>query len=349
MKSKTMLAAVLFVLLLLAVGELIFLRSGDGSRKISKSTRAVDSGKATDLAMAADSHKAMDSLWRGPDSAAIPGGGAGDLIRYGGDLIARTGYYYGPAGIISRTSNGMNCQNCHLDAGKRPWGNNFGGVRSSYPKFKERRGAVEDISQRISDCFERSLNGRAPDTLSREVRAMIAYMEWVGAGVPKGKKPAGSGIVSIPYLGRAADPAKGRQLYVLKCQSCHGADGAGLKDKEGRVYTYPPLWGACSYNTGASFYRLSRLAGFVFNNMPWGADYRKPQLTAEEAWDVSAFINSQARPVKVFRRDWPDISLKPVDHPFGPFGDSFSAGQHRLGPFPPIVKARESKQKKSLK
>ena len=86
----------------------------------------------------------------------------------------------------------------------------------------------------------------------------------------------------------------------------------------------------------------------MLNNMPWGVDYRKPQLTAEEAWDLAAFINSKPRPVKEFRQDWPDITLKPVDHPFGPFADSFAPVQHKFGPFPPIVKAREGKQKNSL-
>ena len=199
------------------------------------------------------------------------------------------------------------------------------------------------------DCFERSLNGTAPDTTSREVRAIIAYMEWLGEGVPKGKKPAGAGIVAIPYLARAADPARGKVIYGVKCQTCHGPDGAGLKDAAGKLYIYPPLWGGNSYNTGASLYRLSRLAGFMFSNMPSGTDYRKPQLTADECWDLAAFINSQPRPVKTFRQDWPDISLKPVDHPFGPFVDSFASLQHKYGPFLPIVQAREAKHKNASK
>jgi thiosulfate dehydrogenase len=331
-----MLAALLLVLLVLLGGEILLRRINTLPRKISDPPPKAPAPP-------------VDSLWKGPDSSAIPAGSAGDLIRYGRDLIARTGYYYGPAGTLSHGSNGMNCQNCHIDAGRRPWGNNFGGVRSLYPKFKERRGSVEDIAQRVTDCFERSLNGVAPDTTSREVQAMIAFIEWLGNGVPKGKKPAGTGIAAIPYLQRAADPAKGRQLYVLKCQTCHGPDGAGLKDKDGRVYLYPPLWGDHSYNTGASLYRLSRLAGFVFDNMPQGADYRKPQLTVEESWDVAAFIDSQPRPMKVFPQDWPDITLKPVDQPFGPFADTFGSQQHKFGPFLPIVRDRDVKQKKSSK
>jgi thiosulfate dehydrogenase len=324
MKHRIMPAATIIALLTLAGAELIFRHVGSRSRQMQVTTPV---------------KIPVDSLWQGPDSFMIGGGARGELIRYGQDLIARTGYYFGPAGTIDRQQNGMNCQNCHLRAGRQPWGNNFGGVASTYPKFKERRGAVESIAQRIADCFQRSLNGQAPDSGTREVRAMIAYLQWLGANVPRGKKPAGSGIAALPFMERAADPGKGKRSYDGKCSRCHGSGGEGLKDKDGRSYVYPPLWGDNSYNTGASFFRLSRLAGFLRDNMPWGADYRKKELSNEEAWDLSAFINSQPRPVKNFPGDWPDIALKPVDHPFGPFIDSYPAAVHKFGPFPPILQA----------
>ena len=330
MKSGAMAAAASIVLLTLVGGELVFRRNDAQYRKIQE--KRLMNLSAND-----------ESLWQGPDSATIPPGRSGALIRYGLDIIARTAWYFGPAGSISRKQNGMNCQNCHLKAGREPWGNNFGGVASSYPKFKERRGAAESISQRISDCFQRSLNGEAPDSGSKEVRAMIAYMQWLGTGVPQGQKPAGSGIAALPYLERAADPARGKRLYVLKCQRCHGLEGQGLMDKDRRNYIYPPLWGDHSYNTGASFYRLSRLAGFIRNNMPLGVDYRRVELSDQEAWDLSAFINSQPRPVRHFRQDWPDISQKPVDHPFGPFADGYPARQHKFGPFLPMVHDRTAR------
>lgn len=73
--------------------------------------------------------------------------------------------------------------------------------------------------------------------------------------------------------------------------------------------------------------------------MPFGA----AQLTDEEAWDVAAFVNSQPRPVKVFPDDWPVISTKPADHPFGPFGDTFSEQQHKYGPFGPILHQKNAR------
>jgi thiosulfate dehydrogenase len=104
---------------------------------------------------------------------------------------------------------------------------------------------------------------------------------------------------------------------------------------------YPPLWGSNSYNNGAGLYRLSRFAGYVKANMPLGATYATPQLTDEEAWDVAAYINSMYRPKKDLSNDWPDISKKPIDHPFGPFADGFSEEQHKIGPFIPIKEKRE--------
>jgi thiosulfate dehydrogenase len=72
--------------------------------------------------------------------------------------------------------------------------------------------------------------------------------------------------------------------------------------------------------------------------MPFGAaSHAVPQLTDTEAWDVAAFINSRPRPQKTFTGDWPDISRKPFDHPFGPYTDSFSESQHKYGPFTPIL------------
>ncbi|MGZ3933131.1 MAG: c-type cytochrome, partial [Bacteroidia bacterium] len=40
-------------------------------------------------------------------------------------------------------------------------------------------------------------------------------------------------------------------------------------------------------------------------------------------------------------RDWPKLTGKPVDHPFGPYADAFSEQQHKYGPFAPIAAARK--------
>ena len=283
-------------------------------------------------------------LWRGWNYYQIPE--SDSLARYGHQLIAKTSYYLGPNGIVAQISNGMNCQNCHLNAGTVPWGNNYSAVFSTYPKFRARSGGLETIPKRVNDCLQRSLNGESIDSNSKEMKAIIAYMKWLGDGIKKDSTPKGSGIMNIPYLDRAADPQNGKMVFINKCQRCHGDDGQGKKKSDG-FYEYPPLWGEHSFNTAAGLYRISRFAGYVKNNMPFGeVEYHNPQLTNEEAWDVAAFVNSQPRPSKIFKEDWPDISKKPIDHPFGPFADGFTEEQHKYGPFKPIEQARKAKQGK---
>lgn len=286
---------------------------------------------------------AAGTLWHAPSLPTSARHPDAALIRYGQALIARTAYYLGPNGKVARLSNGMNCQNCHLDAGTKPWGNNYGAVAATYPRFRERSGTKETIVKRVSDCFERSLNGRAPDSASREMRAIVAYIQFIGQAVPKGESPKGVGLWPLAFLDRAADPARGRLVYDRSCVVCHGADGQGKRTLDGRGYTYPPLWGPHSYNTGAGLYRLSRLAGYVKANMPLGISWETPLLSDEEAWDLAAYINSQPRPTKVFSQDWPNLKGKPVDHPFGPFVDSFPEQQHKFGPFKPIEQARKAR------
>ena len=277
-----------------------------------------------------------DFAWTAPDTNDIRSLPNAALVDYGRKLISNTAYYLGPKGIVAGTTNGMNCQNCHLDAGSRLWGNNYSAVAATYPKFRERSGAIENIYKRVNDCIERSLNGIALDTNSREMQSIAAYINWLGNKVPKNKKPEGVGISDLAFLNRAADTTKGQTVYLQKCQRCHGIDGSGAFNSDGISYLYPPLWGDHSYNTGAGLFRITRFAGFVKYNMPFGVSHSKPELTDEEAWDVAAFVNSQPRPEKKFPTDWPNIAAKPIDHPFGPYNDSFSETQHKYGPWPVI-------------
>jgi thiosulfate dehydrogenase len=294
------------------------------------------------------SAKPTNELWQAPNESLLLTEANADEIKYGKELIQNTALYLGPNGTVKQISNGMNCQNCHLDAGTKAWGNNYAAVYSTYPKFRERSGALETIPKRVNDCFERSLNGQSLDTNSKEMLAIVAYIKWLGVGLNKGDKPSGSGIVEVPYLNRPASPEKGQLVYKAKCESCHQANGEGLLNADKNTYAFPPLWGEHSYNSGAGLYRLSRFAGYVKANMPLGASYNNPILSDEEAWDVAAFVNTQKRPSKDLSKDWPNIAGKPIDHPFGPFADGFSEAQHKYGPFEPIKKKRnELKNKKS--
>lgn len=280
-------------------------------------------------------------VWMPPDSTQLSAAD-NDLILYGRELIAHTAIYFGPKGKVEKLSNGMNCQNCHLRAGQQVFGNNFSAVASTYPKFRARSGTVESVEKRINDCFERSLNGHPLKNDSKEMKALVAYIQWVGHEVPKKVVPVGAGILELPLLGRAADPVQGENIYLNQCARCHGTRGEGLQ-KDETEWQYPPVFGNRSFNTGAGMFRLSRLAGFVKVTMPYDlAYYGKSVLSDEEAWDVAAYICSMPRPSMDISHDWPDILLKPLDHPFGPYADHFSELQHKYGPYGEIRKAKKN-------
>lgn len=289
---------------------------------------------------------AKEIFWTAPDINNISDNALKEQVLYGKELIMHTSKYLGPKGSVMSMSNGMNCQNCHLDAGTKTYGNNYGSVASTYPKFRARSGSEENIYKRVNDCFERSLNGKALDTLGKEMQAIKAYITFLGSNVKKGEKAKGSGFKDLAYLDRAADPIKGKQVYIQKCQSCHQANGEGTLNADGTEYAFPPLWGKNSYNDGAGLYRISNFAKYVKYNMPLGATHNNTQLMDEEAWDLAAYVNSQPRPHKNTPKDWPDISKKPVDHPFGPYADKFAKTQHKFGPFQPIADFQKQSSKK---
>ena len=260
-----------------------------------------------------------------------------ELIAYGKALIANTAYYLGAKGTLAQLTNGMNCQNCHLDAGQRLYANSYFTVAANYPKFSPRSGITETIEHKVNDCMERSLNGSKLDTNSREMQAMVAYIKSVGKEADNISEAAAKGTQQLALLPRAASPERGNMLYHQKCTSCHGSNGEGQMAADDITYTYPPLWGPHSYSVSAGIFKISKLAGFIKNNMPFGATYEAPQLTVEQAWDIAAFINSQPRNTRQFAADWPDISKKPFDYPFAPYKDHFSEKQHKYGPYQEIV------------
>ena len=284
------------------------------------------------------------AYWIAPDVNTITDDKEKELVAYGKELIAHTSKYLGPNGSVLKISNGMNCQNCHLQAGTAVFGNNYGSVASLYPKFRARSGTEENIYKRVNDCIERSLNGKALDTAGKEMQAIVAYIKFLGTNVSKGKKAEGSGLKDLAYLDRAADTVKGNIVYTSKCKSCHQANGEGILNAGKTEYTFPALWGNKSYNDGAGLYRLSSFAKYVKYNMPQGATHENPLLTDEEAWDVAAYINAQNRPHINTPKDWPDKSKKPVDHPFGPYSDNFSEEQHKFGPFKPIAEEQKKRE-----
>jgi thiosulfate dehydrogenase len=281
-------------------------------------------------------------VWTVPEVGALPQDERGQLIRRGRDLITATYAHIGPEVTPEKrfAGNNLACSNCHLSAGTRKFGLPLFGLFGAFPQYNPRSGANITIEQRIDGCMERSMNGRAMPADAPEMKAMVAYIEFLSTGVPAGKQLPGMGAGNMPELDRAADPVRGEAIYKRACMSCHTPDGRGIRRGTPSAdlgYMVPPLWGPDSFNDGAGMSRLITAANFIHFNMPHGADYLNPQLSAEEAWDVAAFMASQPRPQKSgLDRDFPDRLEKPIDAPYGPYADGFSERQHKYGPFAPI-------------
>ena len=260
--------------------------------------------------------------------------------EYGRRLIAHTAELLGQDHLDPERryiNSRLNCGSCHLATGTEPGTLTLLQTEEHYPRFSGRAGTQTDIEDRINECMTRSMNGKPLPMDSPEMMAMAAYLrslgsqyDAMGASLKKAEEPA-----PFKTPPRAADLAKGQVVYGARCVQCHGPDGLGLLATANRSkgYLFPPLWGPDSFNTGAGMHRVLTAARFIKARMPLG----QATLTDEEAFDVSAFINSQPRPAMAnLEHDYPDKATKPVDNPYGPYADDFSEEQHRFGPFQPI-------------
>ena len=261
----------------------------------------------------------------------------GKMAEYGHKLITETYALIGPETPKAITGNRLSCSSCHLNGGTKPFAAPYIGLSGLFPIYIGRENKVVSLEERINGCFERSMNGRAIDVNTEEMRAMVSYIKHISKDVSVGSRLKGQGFVDFKAPDRAADVKNGQVVYMKTCVSCHGPDGAGIKGTAGNReggYVYPPLWGADSYNDGAGMARLITAARFIKGNMPLGVTHKAPLLSDEEAYDVAAFINSHSRPVKANKeRDYPDLSKKPKDCPYPPYHDDVSQEQHIRGPF----------------
>lgn len=271
---------------------------------------------------------------------ATPSGSIGATEEYGKRLISETPEYLGPDVTDPKMrymDSRLACASCHIGAGVEPGNLSLATAFTKYPRLSPRSGGKETIQERINGCMMRSMNGRALAEDSPEMVAMVSYLRFLSeqdaatsASLRKAHEPP-----AFETPKRAADLKAGQGVFAKRCAACHGQEGAGLAAAPDLVhgFVFPPLWGPNSFNDGAGMHRVLTAARFIKARMPLGT----PDLSDDEALDVSAFINSRPRPeMKGLERDYPDRSKKPVDTGYGPYGDPFSMKQHQFGPFQPI-------------
>jgi len=190
--------------------------------------------------------------------------------------------------------NSLRCASCHLDNGLRPNAMPWVGSYARFPQYRARSGKVDLIEDRINDCFERSMNGKALAPSGRDMRDIVAYLAFLSNGIPVGAQMDGQGLARLKHLN--GDLNRGVAVFASTCTRCHGANGQGTA-------LAPPLWGARSYNVGAGMANIITAASFIHALMPID---RVQRLTEQQAFDVATYINTRRRPdfpKKV--HDWP--------------------------------------------
>lgn len=203
-------------------------------------------------------------------------------IQYGEEVFNETDTV-----LPDNVGNKLSCQSCHADGGVSQ-SSSMVGVTTQFPQYRPREGAVFTLEDRINGCMIRSMDGEKLDHESEEMRALMSYLTYISEGIEVGE--------DIPWrmlntMNEIPEPSvdRGEELYETKnCLTCHATDGSGTGANSG-----PALWGDNSFNDGAGMARMTKMAGYIKNNMPIGAE---DQLTDQEAADLAAYLLSQERP-----------------------------------------------------
>lgn len=194
----------------------------------------------------------------------------------------------------------LTCGNCHVADGTQRDAMPLVGSYARFPQYRARSGRVDVLEDRINDCFERSMNGRALDRAGRDMHDIIAYLAFLSTGFPVAVEMQGQGVPALDPL--EPDTTRGKTVFASTCAVCHGADGQGTVGA-------PPLWGPKSFNVGAGMARLRTAANFIHQVMPRD---RPGTLTPQQAYDVAALVISRPRPDFAKKvNDWPHGGAPP--------------------------------------
>ena len=188
----------------------------------------------------------------------------------------------------------LSCFNCHVADGTQRDAMPLIGSYARFPQYRSRSGEVDIIEDRINDCFERSMNGKALAPTGKDMHDIVAYLAFLSKGFPVGVEMQGQGLPKLEPL--KGDTTRGKAVFASTCAVCHGADGHGTT-------VAPPLWGPKSFNIGAGMSRVNTAAAFIHKLMPRD---RPGILTPQQAFDVAAYVTSRPRPdFKGKENDWP--------------------------------------------
>ena len=256
-------------------------------------TGRIDTASAKPVA--AEKATAGRASFRVPDESEIKDSVTLASVRRGRALIHST------ADSLPRyVRASLTCANCHMADGTQRDAMPLVGSYARFPQYRARSGRVDVLEDRINDCFQRSMNGKALPREGRDMHDIIAYLAFLSTGFPVGMEMEGQGVPAIEPL--QGDTARGREVFAANCVACHGADGQGTA-------AAPPLWGPKSFNIGAGMSRINTAARFIHKLMPRD---RPGILTPQQAYDVAAYVTSRPRPdFPGKENDWPHGGAPP--------------------------------------
>lgn len=275
------------VVLLLLIALAVF-----GVKIIEMMRPAPDAAAPTRVPVAAPAAPATPAAtaravgFQPPADDTIPHTPMGDMIRKGQQIFMHTG-----VNAKAFVGNSLNCVNCHLDAGRRAHSAPMWGAYLLYPAYRGKTKHVDTFAERLRGCFMYSMNGKAPPLGDEVLVALESYAYWMATGAPVGERLPGAGLPTLAQPAQPPDIGRGQKVFEAHCAQCHGADGQG--QRTGDTQTFPPLWGAQSFNWGAGMANVNTAAAFIQANMPLG---QGGSLTEQQAWDVATFIDSHERP-----------------------------------------------------
>lgn len=274
-----------------ASGALAACSKAPSSRGQTLSTSQVGASSAALVPAGAASSAApiksdQNHLFTPPPESAIPNNEFGAMVRKGELIFRHTGRY-----ASAYVGNGLTCEDCHLNAGRRPGSAPLWAAYVRYPRYRSKNHTVNSYADRLRGCFRFSMNGTPPPPDSTVIRAITAYSYWLATGAPTGANLPRAGY---PDPGKPSQkPSYDRGLVVFNsdCALCHGGSGQGQKALG--QYVFPPLWGSASFNWGAGMAKVNTAAAFIKANMPFSVG---GSLTIQQAWDVALFMDSHERP-----------------------------------------------------
>ncbi|MCW1928048.1 c-type cytochrome [Bhargavaea beijingensis] len=234
-----------------------------------------------------------------PSLEDVPEGPEGAAIMRGYELVNNTSEVLWSESATTEDGrervNGLSCTSCHAGAGLEEDSSSLVGMAAAYPMYIGRSGDIVTLEERINGCMVRSMDGQPLE--GEDLDAMVSYFKYISEGIPVGAEMPWRQKNSLDEL-PVPNVEDGEALYQQSCIACHAGDGSGIGSNNG-----PALWGPDSFNDGAGMSRLTKMAGYLQNNMPKGAE---GTLTDQEAADLAAYILAQDRPEwSGHENDWP--------------------------------------------